>query len=265
MTKWLMDNKKEDYNEIVILFSNTGEENEETLSFVDKCDKEWNLGVVWVEAVINPIKGKGTRHKIVDYESASRNGEPYERMIEKYGIPNHAGAFCTRELKLNPMQSYIKSIGWKKNDYLTAIGIRQDEMDRVSSRMVELGLVYPLCEDNKQTKESINLWWSEQHFNLHIREHEGNCKWCFKKSKRKLLTIAKATPEVFDFPIRMEKLHGKTGGHTMDEYRKFFRGRMSGVELLELSKGDFTPYIDGNYINNDMDAANGCSESCEVY
>ena len=34
MTKWLMDNKKQDYDEIVVTFANTGQENEETLEFV---------------------------------------------------------------------------------------------------------------------------------------------------------------------------------------------------------------------------------------
>ncbi len=66
MAKWLIDNKSDKY-EMAFVFANTGEENEETLNFVNRCDKEWNLGVVWIEAKVNPESGKGTRHKIVNY------------------------------------------------------------------------------------------------------------------------------------------------------------------------------------------------------
>jgi len=269
MTKWMLENKKDDYENIVVLFANTGQENEETLRFVDACDKEWGFNVVWVEAVVNAEFGKGTTHNIVNYETASRLGEPFEDVIKKYGIPNNAGMFCTRELKLSPMRSYMRSIGWKKGTYETAIGIRVDEMDRISSKMVEEKLIYPLAEMQKMTKSMVNDFWRKQEFTLNLREHEGNCSWCWKKSKRKLLTLAKATPEIFDFPIRMESLYGKTGNHTANENRKFFRNRESGLDIIAESKVSFIPFVEKSetvdLFNFDMDAANGCSESCEVY
>ena len=271
MTKWLLENKQDDYNEIVVLFANTGEEHNETLEFVNKCDKAWKFNVVWLEVLVNQEFGKGSRFTVTNYKDAKRKGEPFQSVIEKYGIPNKAGAFCTRELKLAPMNSYIKSLGWKKGTYETAIGIRADEMDRISSKMVEFNIIYPLAEENRQSRKTINSWWAKQDFNLEIPEHHGNCKFCFKKSKRKLLTIAKYNPEFFEFPIRMEALHGRTGNHSHDEERKFFRNRTSAIEIIEASKQPFKEFdastIDTNLdlFDMEMDTANGCSESCEVY
>ena len=70
--------KYKDYDK-VFLFANTGKEKEETLKFIDQCDKQWNLNVVWLEAKINKEKGKGTVYKIVDFKTASRRTRPRAR------------------------------------------------------------------------------------------------------------------------------------------------------------------------------------------
>ena len=93
-------------NEVIYTFANTGQEREETLVFLNECDKQWNLGIVWLEAVINPIKGEGTRHNVVTFETANRDGRVFEDMIKKYGIPNKAFPHCNRELKLVSSGSY---------------------------------------------------------------------------------------------------------------------------------------------------------------
>ena len=100
--------KYKDYDK-VFLFANTGKEKEETLKFIDQCDKQWNLNVVWLEAKINKEKGKGTEYKIVDFKPASRNGEPFEEMLKVYPMPNPFVSNCTRELKQTPISKYIKS------------------------------------------------------------------------------------------------------------------------------------------------------------
>jgi len=277
MTRWLLENKKNDYDNIVVTFANTGQENEETLKFVDRCDKAYGFNVVWLEAVVNPIMGKGTRHKVVTLETASRNGEPFEdvckkygiSVCKKYGISNTVGSYCSRELKLVTMRAYFRSIGWEKGSYETAIGIRVDEMDRISSKMKEEKLIYPLAEEHRMSKEQINRWWAKNDFTLNLKEHQGNCKWCFKKSRRKLLTIAKENPEYFEFPIRMERLYGRAGSHSLDEPKVFFRGKLNGQDILSLSKKPFKPFeekpVSFDDFDDEMDAANGCSESCEVF
>jgi len=270
MTKWLLDNKRDEYEEIIVTFANTGQEREETLEFVDRCDKEWNFNVIWLEAVVDKRANKGTGHKIVDFRTANRDGAVFESVICKYGIPNQAYPHCNRELKLAPMSSHLKELGWKKGEYVTAIGIRIDEMDRVNSKMKELGLIYPLCEEKRADKKSIAKWWEKQSFSLNLREHEGNCSWCWKKTDRKLFTLAFENPSIFDFPRAMEKKHGLAGHNVDGAKRVFFRKNRSVSQIFEAAQLPFRMFdgerqLDIAAFDHDLDAPNGCSESCEVY
>jgi hypothetical protein len=207
MTQWLWKNKQNEFD-MVVVFANTGEENEETLSFVHRFSSFHGFPVVWVEAVFNEY-GKGTAHKIVSYETASRNGQPFEEMIKKYGIPNQSFKHCNRELKLNPIHDYIKnSLEWE--DYYTAIGIRVDEFDRMNPKYKDLRLYYPLITEKRMTKKHINFWFTQQPFRLNLKGYQGNCKTCWKKSSHKLYTIAKENPEHFDSFKRWEDVYGET-------------------------------------------------------
>lgn len=270
MTKMILDHFKQHSpeTEIQVVFANTGQEHEETLTFIDRCDKRLGFNTVWIEAVVSSEKGVGTSYKVVTYETASRNGQPYADVIAKYGIPNQAYNHCTRETKLQPMISYFRNIGWKPKSYSVAVGIRADEMDRMSPKSMESGVWYP-CIDAGVTKDDVRAWWTTQSFNLNIPEHLGNCTWCWKKSNRKLLTIAKSNPEMFDFPVRMEAIHGRSGsfkdGHKITN-RTFFRGNRTAQDILAESQLPFVPFSDDNFIpyDEEMDAHGSCGDSCEV-
>lgn len=273
MAQWLLANKKHEYDEIVALFANTGQENEETLRFVQQCDEDFGLNVVWVEADVQ--EGRvGTKHRVVDFDRASRNGEPFESVIQKYGIPNKAYPHCTRELKLAPMLSYIASIGWIKGEYDTAVGIRADEIDRIAADAKQRKLIYPLITDIEMTKPRVNAWWANQPFRLNLKGYQGNCKWCWKKSMRKHLTLLNENPGVYDFPERMEERHGLSGHNVDGNKRVFFRNNMSTKNMRMIaSDGGFTPaeddaqvYEDQMSLGFDLDApGGGCSESCEAF
>ena len=256
--------------EIVVTFANTGCEHEETLRFVDRCDREFGFGVVWLEAVVDPRKGKGIRHRVVSFDTAARNGEPFEAYIAKHGVPNRMYNQCTSRLKTEPMESFRAGLGWRKDSYSTAIGIRADEMDRVSMKqMTKHNLFYP-CADAGVTKADVREWWSRQSFNLNIPEHYGNCVWCWKKSNRKLLTVAREHPEFFRFPARMEELYALAGGERRDGHerqpRVFFRGNRSASGILRESQGGFIPFEDDKFIpfDDDLDVGGSCGESCEI-
>ena len=177
--------KRYPQKKMLFVFANTGKEKEQTLLFLKRLDEHFNIGITWVEAVINPIKGKGTGYRIVNFENASRNGQPFEAAIRKYGLPSKLFRHCTRELKETPIHKYAKKVLGKH--YNTAIGIRADEQHRIGSKR---NTIYPLLEINV-TREFINDWWEKQPFNLELKEYEGNCDFCFLKSKRKRMMLLK--------------------------------------------------------------------------
>mgnify|MGYP003111509081 FL=1 len=251
--------KYKDYDKLFV-FANTGKEKEETLQFIDRCDKEWNLGVVWLEAVVDPEKGKGTKHKIVNYKTASRNGEPFEDMLKKYPMPTAFASACTRELKQRPMDSYIKSLGYK--EVYTAIGIRYDERHRKSIHAKETNTIYPLCDEIKVDSSFIRNWWDKQCFDLGLKDYEGNCDLCFKKSLRKRLTLIKENPSIANWWSNMEKKYGSEIVPRFD-----LRNNFSIDKLVELSKQPFKEVKDKHDINKqqvslfddlDMDIETDC-------
>ncbi len=176
MLKMLLDHFRthEPDREVVVTFCNTGLEHPRTLDFVNQCDREFRADVVWLEAVVTHGQRIGIRHKIVTYETASRNGEPFENYIKKHGIPNTMYKQCNSRLKTEVMDHYRSSIGWHFDDYSTAVGIRADEIDRVSAKAMAKGIFYP-CADAGITKADVKSWWSQQPFWLDVPEHLGNC------------------------------------------------------------------------------------------
>lgn len=280
MTKLLLE-KCKDTHEILVTFANTGCEHPDTLRFVDSCDKHWGFNTHWLEAVVHAEPGKGVTHKIVNYETASRKGEPFEDYIKKYGVPNQTNPNCTARLKTDVMEDFLQSRGFlrgRKLNYDTAIGIRVDELDRISIKAKEMRFIYPLVELG-WTKKMVIEYMKQFSWDLKIPEHYGNCVWCWKKSLRKHLTLAQDNPQVFDFPKRMEKEHGHvkaeaaSGMYCDDGTRRrvFFRKYMSSEDILNLAKtGDFQRFDDPNYEygknwDDSLDLQTGCSESCEVY
>lgn len=246
-----------DSHELLFLFANTGQEHEKTLEFVDRCDREWGLGVVWIEAVTHHGSRTGCTHRVVSFDTASRNGEPFEQMISKYGIPNKSYPHCTRELKLNPMRSYIRLIGWE--DAKVAVGIRADEPKRLRSDAEKDGIVYPFAHWWPHDKQDVRDWWEGQPFTLGLEEREGNCKWCWKKSEKKHFANIANNPEWYDFPRRMEQLHSETNRPGSPQV--FFRGALSTDQLFRHYEA---VGFDPRYLAGSEETGN-CSESCEAF
>lgn len=271
------------YNRVLVVFANTGQENEETLEFVNECDKRFQFNTVWLEAIQHHGERKRPSARVVTFESASRDGKPFEDYIQKYGIPNQRFPSCTRDLKVNPIENYVSKLGWDRKSCDLAIGIRADEIDRASINAAKRNLVYPLAFWEPTNKRQINTWWSKQPFRLRLKGYQGNCKWCWKKSFRKHFTLISENPEIYDFPKSMEEKYGFVGpefrkGFTRERpngevYRRtFFRGDLSTNELFELAarkKNSFTPATDDaqtyDLFDPELDVGAGCSESCEVY
>ena len=238
MSQWLKSHAHEHgYRNLVFVMANTGQENEQTLEFADRCDRHFGLDLHYVEAVVHHNQRKSSTHMEVGIRAAARNGEPFEQMIRKYGIPNKAFPHCTRELKENPIRSFGREY-FHGEKYHTAIGIRVDEIDRVSSKAKKMGLVYPLAQKEMlpTSKPVINLYWDNMPFRLELKGYEGNCMACWKKSDLKLRRIAADHPERLRFTMAMEMLYSMVGPefekYETTEARRFFRGKRSAADIL---------------------------------
>lgn len=256
--------------EVIILFANTGCEHPATLDFVDAVDKHFaNGSIVWVEAIING-PGVGPTAKVVNHKTAARNGEPFRAAIAKHGIFCKTHPNCTGRLKVDPMTSYLRSIGWEKGSYETAIGIRADEVDRKSTNGVKDRYIYPLIDEG-WTKPKVNAYMAQFEWDLELPSDAfGNCVWCWKKSMRKLMTVAKKAPDSFDFPGEMERRYGIITRSKKSQLnpRVFFRGRLSAQDVLKKAfTEEFNEYVDdpvGDEFDPALDVGGSCGGSCEI-
>lgn len=180
--------------EKVYVFANTGKEREETLEFVQQCDQAWNLNIFWIEADINPEKGIGTNFNLVDFKTANRTGKPFADSIKKYGIPRQHNPHCSRDLKADPITKFAKSLC---SEYQMAIGYRMDELQRINPKTTkQKKFVYPLVDVWPTWNIQVRKFWESMPFDLELKDYQGNCDLCWKKSQRNRLTILSENPSI---------------------------------------------------------------------
>lgn len=198
----------------VVCFANTGREEEATLRFVRDCSLHWNVPIVWVE-----YRNNEAGYVLVDFETASRDGEPFEEIIKKRNyLPNPVTRFCTVELKIRAMHKHLKSLGWHLGDgWDQMVGIRADEMRRVvkirarpSPETVKETMCMPLA-DAGVTVRDVGDFWGAQPFNLELptyngRTLAGNCDLCFLKPAGQVLSLIKEKPARAVWWAKMEAL-----------------------------------------------------------
>lgn len=188
----------------VVAFANTGKEREETLRFVHECGSQWGVRIHWLEWRPMP-----ERFAEVGLNSAARAGEPFEGLIALRGrLPNPRQRFCSRELKVEPIKAFCRSLGWER--WTNIIGLRHDEGLRVLKKLAENDngghrwkSAMPLSKA-KVTRRDVMDFWGEQPFDLGLRSYEGNCDLCFLKSEGKLKAIIREQPGVADWWIAQE-------------------------------------------------------------
>lgn len=271
MSKILLDEYSKN-NEIIFIMANTSKEDNRSLEFAHKCDQYFGLNLIWVEADITLEKGKGTKHVVKNFENLTRDGSVFEKGIQKYGIPNVANKWCNRDLKLAPIHSYIKSIGWR--NYITAIGIRADEIDRISVDRKVKKLWYPLAEKGI-TKLDRNKFWKQMPFTIDIKGYEGNCTMCFEKTMRKLATMYKDDPKIIDWWVDMEKKYSELTIKGKDNYNSqitrdggayFLRSNKKMQSVIDMSNRKFTKSSDEYVYENDLwDLSGSCDSGCSFY
>jgi 3'-phosphoadenosine 5'-phosphosulfate sulfotransferase (PAPS reductase)/FAD synthetase len=186
--------------EAIVCFANTGKEDEATLRFVQACADRWDVPITWLE-----YQQDTPGYRVVTYQTASRNGEPFEAIIKKRNfLPNPVARFCTVELKIQPELKFLKSLGWSEWDNF--VGIRADEPRRVAKiRSNPSGgksgpeRVMPLAKAGI-TKDDVGAFWKKSDFDLELPNHNGvtfhgNCDLCFLKGASQILSLIAEKPE----------------------------------------------------------------------
>lgn len=207
----------------VVCFANTGKEDEATLRFVRDCGTYWGVPITWLEYAAN--EDPSQRWRVVDFDSASRNGEPFEAVIRQRNyLPNPVTRFCTSELKIRVMHKWLRAnwerLGWDAENMECdqMIGIRADEARRVSkirarahsTKTTKETMLMPLA-DAGVTLADIDQFWKHQHFRLELptvngRTLAGNCDLCFLKAANQVQTLIAEKAERAVWWAKMEAL-----------------------------------------------------------
>jgi 3'-phosphoadenosine 5'-phosphosulfate sulfotransferase (PAPS reductase)/FAD synthetase len=193
--------------EAVVCFANTGKEEEATLRYVQDCGEHWRVSIKWIE-----YRHENPSFSVVDFEAASRDGQPFEDLIVKRSyLPNPVARFCTQDLKVNAINNYLKSIGVDEPD--TMVGVRADEPRRVP-KLRARGLSIPLV-DAGVTQHNVQAFWKAQPFDLGLQFRDGmtalgNCDLCFLKGPQQIMGLIKDKPERATWWAKQERQIGAT-------------------------------------------------------
>jgi len=199
-----------------VAFANTGCEHEKTLEFVRECERRWGFPIEWVE-----YRDTEAGYEVVNFDTASRNGEPFEAIIRKRNyLPNPVTRFCTSELKIRAMHKRLKSLGWHEahDGWDQFIGIRADEPRRVgkirarghSTETSKETMLMPLADAGIGWPD-VDAFWGGQPFKLELprtngRTLAGNCVFCFLKPAAQILSLMRTERKYATFFIKAEHI-----------------------------------------------------------
>jgi len=197
--------------EAIVCFANTGKEDEATLKFVKDCQDKWNVKINWLEYQWH--EDTKQRWRLVDFETASRNGEPFAAAIKsRRYLPNPVTRFCTSLLKIRPFAQYLKTLG---DDWQQMVGIRADEQRRVvkiRNKPDENGFnrILPLA-DAGVTRETVGEFWVNHSFDLGLPNMNGvtmhgNCDLCYLKGGHQIMSLIQEKPSRAIWWAEMEQM-----------------------------------------------------------
>lgn len=195
-------------DEAIVCFANTGKEDEATLQFVHDCAVNWQVPITWLE-----FRDTEAKFEVVTFETASRDGEPFEALIRKRNyLPNPVTRFCTIDLKIRPIGRYLLSLGMADTkteaENMSMIGMRADEQRR-AAKIADKSRI-PLVAAGI-TKEDVGAFWRAQPFDLGLPNNNGvtmhgNCDLCFLKGGAQILSLIAEKPARAVWWAKMEAL-----------------------------------------------------------
>lgn len=230
-------------DEAIVCFANTGKEDEATLVFVKECQDRWNVPIHWLEFKWSE-EGKD-RWKEVSFETASRNGEPFEELIRSRNyLPNPVSRFCTVELKVRVMHRYLKANGW--TEWTSMLGIRADEPRRLAKignqdygkheeKFAPLGI-------SGISAKNVGKFWEESEFDLGLPNMNGvtmhgNCDLCFLKGATQIFSLIQEKPSRAEWWAKMEALALALA--SKPDGARFRKDRPGYAEMLRFSREQF--------------------------
>ena len=226
------------------VFADTGNEHEQTYDYVRYLEQATGVPIRWVRAdftgriahrreyVLTKWAAKGVEQKDIDRAAAALipTGNPFlDLCIWKGRFPSTKAAFCSEELKRNPIVNQVqKPLLDAGEDVISWQGVRADESLRrrflTESEFKETGTTGELWN-----YRPILKWTAEDAFAMH-RKHgikhnplyeQGmgrvGCMPCINCRKDELLEISKRFPEAIDRIVEWEKAvkaASKRGGST---------------------------------------------------
>lgn len=228
-------------DEAIVVFANTGKEDEATLKFVKDCEDNWNVKIHWVE-----YRPDGVGFAEVDYETASRNGEPFEMVIKKYlKLPNPAQRWCTGKLKIQTMAKFLRHKGFEGSlqhlENISFVGIRYDERRRaVKFDRDRLPLV-----NAKVTKEMVGEFWRNHAFDLQLPNlngvtMHGNCDLCYLKPLSQIQALIREKPERSIWWAKMEQFVTENGKLDYGTGNNFSKNRPTYTEMARFNIDQFS-------------------------
>ena len=243
-------------DDVLVCFANTGREMPATLDFVRDCGAHWNVPIVWLEFRHELTEGAYRRRRwaeIVNHNSASRNGEPFDMLLEsKRIVPDRSRRFCTEELKVRTIKRYLLlELRW--HEWKNVVGFRADESARIETRESEESetpqiwtSVFPLARAGIN-KLDVMRFWREQPFDLQLDADGdgGNCDGCFMFSSDKIGRMFRKYPERMDWWPRAE---ARWGTKTMRPDQSY-----ANIRRIALSQGVLA-----------WDDGSPCNETCGV-
>lgn len=257
-------------DDVLVCFANTGREMPATLRFVHDCQTHWNVPIRWLE--YRRSDGGKVSAVEVGYNSASRNGEPFEMAIGgKQMLPNPVTRYCTVELKIRTIRRWNVQQFGKQITWTQVVGLRADEPRRVERIMDPVrqkkagkesrNVAVPLAAAGI-TKADVMAFWQAQPFDLGlVGAWEGNCDGCFLKRSAAIARMSRDYPERMAWWAKMEAERAilKTHNPAVALFR-MDRPRYAEISRIEFAQArlDLGPEDDG------ADVFAACDTGCGV-
>ncbi len=234
-----------------VSFQNTGLEHAATYDFIRDVERRWAVPVTWLEYCVSAKNQHA--YRVVDFDTASRDGEPFTALIQKKGfLPNPVARICTANLKMRVLDRHLRTMPGFADGYTNAVGLRYDEPRRalrIRSDNARETMYCPMYHA-KHTEADVLAWWKEQPFDLllpGVGNSAGNCVGCFLKGRHKLGILMQEMPEHFDWWVRAEELSlnsAKSGARfrsDRDSYRKMLSQTKAQGLLWKAEEDDTVP------------------------